>query len=94
MSKKTKQYTRYIRDPKLEPYIIQLDDYCYAVHKEIIAEESGIPYQQNVGYYANFNQALKAIAKAKTKSNNYDSVNEFLATYEKITNEINSLTYL
>ena len=44
MSKEKKTYTRYLKDPILEPYYIQLDDYGYVLHKGIIAEESGKEY--------------------------------------------------
>ncbi len=61
-TKESKQYTRYIKDPLIEPYYIQLDDYCYAVQKGITAEESGKEYQQTLGYYTSLGNALDAIA--------------------------------
>jgi hypothetical protein len=38
-TKESKQYTRYIKDPLIEPYYIQLDDYCYAVQKGIMLKK-------------------------------------------------------
>ena len=58
---------RFIKDPALEPYYIQLDDYCYAVQEIIIAQESGKEYQNTLGFYTNFSNCLKAIAKDKVK---------------------------
>ena len=82
--KESKQYTRYIKDPLIEPYYIQLDDYCYAVQKGIIAEESGKEYQQTLGYYATLGKALEAIAKNEAMSISYDTIQEYIDNYNQI----------
>ncbi len=56
MSKEKKTYTRYLKDPVLEPYYLQLDDYGYVLHKSITAGESGNDYSQVIGYYNNLAQ--------------------------------------
>ena len=83
---------RYIKDPKLEPYFIQLDDYCYAVHKMIVSQESGKEYQSTVGFYSNFDAALRAIAKNQVNSKSYESVNEFIIEYKSVLTKLESLS--
>lgn len=85
---------RYIKDPALEPYFIQLDDYCYAVHKMVVSQESGKEYQSTVGFYRDFDNALKAIAKNQVKSKSYESINSFLEEYNSVINRLESLTRL
>ena len=89
MSKEKKTYTRYLKDPILEPYYIQLDDYGYVLHKGIIAEESGKEYSQVIGYYNNLAGALKALAKNDTMNKSYDSLQEFISHYESVINKLN-----
>lgn len=90
-TKESKQYTRYIKDPLIEPYYIQLDDYCYAVHKGIIAEESGKEYQQTLGYYTSLSNALEAIARDEAMSVSYDTIQEFINTYNQIMNRLSKV---
>lgn len=90
-TKESKQYTRYIKDPLLEPYYIQLDDYCYAVQKGIIAGESGKEYQQTLGYYTSLSNALQAIARDEAMSVSYDTIQEFINTYNQIINRLSKV---
>ena len=90
-TKESKQYTRYIKDPLIEPYYIQLDDYCYAVQKGIMAEESGKEYQQTLGYYTSLSNALEAIARDEAMSVSYDTIQEFINTYNQIMNRLSKV---
>jgi len=85
---------RYIKDPILEPYFIQLDDYCYAVQQVIIAQESGKEYQNTLGFYSDFGSCLKAIAKNEVKKGSYESIKEFLEEYNRIIEKLKSVTDL
>jgi ppGpp synthetase/RelA/SpoT-type nucleotidyltranferase len=89
MSKEKKTYTRYLKDPVLEPYYLQLDDYGYVLHKSITAGESGNDYSQVIGYYNNLTSALKALAKNNSMSKNYDSIQAYIDNYESIINKLN-----
>ena len=89
MSKEKKTYTRYLKDPVLEPYYLQLDDYGYVLHKSITAGESGNDYSQVIGYYNNLASALKALAKNNSMSKNYDSIQAYIDNYESIINKLN-----
>lgn len=92
--KESKQYTRYIKDPLLEPYYIQLDDYCYAVQKGIKVEESGREYQQTLGYYVTLERALSAIAKDEAKNQSYNSLQGFIDKYNEVTNRLSKIINL
>jgi len=94
MKKKDTKTTRYIKDPLLTPYYIQLDDYCFGVHKAITAEESQKEYHQTIGFYKNLNSALSAIAKDEVMSKNYDSIKNFIEEYNIIINRISNITTL
>jgi len=89
MSKEKKTYTRYLKDPVLEPYYLQLDDYGYVLHKSITAGESGNDYSQVIGYYNSLASALKALAKNNSMSKNYDSIQAYIDNYESIINKLN-----
>ena len=90
-TKESKQYTRYIKDPLIEPYYIQLDDYCYAVQKGLTAEESGKEYQQTLGYYQTLGKALEAIAKNEAMSISYDTIQDYIDNYNKIVNRLSKI---
>ena len=87
-TKESKQYTRYIKDPLIEPYYIQLDDYCYAVQKGIMAEESGKEYQQTIGYYKTLGTALEAMARDEAMGISYDTIQSYITQYNQIINRI------
>jgi len=90
MNKKAKKsYTRYLKDPILEPYYLQLDDYGYVLHKGIVAEESGNDYSQVIGYYNSLAGALKALAKNDSMSKSYDSIQAYIDNYESVINKLN-----
>jgi len=90
MNKKAKKsYTRYLKDPVLEPYYLQLDDYGYVLHRNIVAGESGRDYSQVIGYYNNLAGALKALAKNHSMSKSYDSIQAYIDDYESIINKLN-----
>ena len=90
-TKESKQYTRYIKDSLIEPYYIQLDDYCYAVQKGITAEESGKEYQQTLGYYKSLGNALEAIARDEAMGISYDTIQEYIDRYNQIVNRLSQV---
>jgi ppGpp synthetase/RelA/SpoT-type nucleotidyltranferase len=89
MSKEKKTYTRYLKDPVLEPYYIQLDDHGYVLHRSITAEDSGKEYSQVIGYYNTLAATLRAIAKNDSMSKSYDSIQSYIDNYESIINKLN-----
>jgi hypothetical protein len=86
--KKNQQYTKYLKDPILEPYFIQLEEGCYTVHKNVISDNSR-EYSQKIGHYINFYTALSKVAEDITKSQSYDSIQDFINEYKKTINQLN-----
>jgi len=85
--KKDQQYTKYLKDPVLEPYFIQLEESCYTVHKNVI--ESKKEYSQKIGHYKSLSTALSKIAEDTAKNQSYDSIKGFMNEYETIINNLN-----
>jgi hypothetical protein len=90
MAKPSKSNLRFIKDPAMEPYYIQLDDYCYIAQKSTYSE-SGKEYQMTLGHYGNLNSCLEAMARDKAKLNNYDSLKEFVNQYESVYEQFKTL---
>jgi len=86
--KKDQQYTKYLKDPVLEPYFIQLEEACYTVHKNVTSSNNK-EYSQKLGHYTTFYSALHKIAEDITKSQSYDSIQEFINEYKKTINQLN-----
>lgn len=88
-----KEYTRFINDPVMEPYFISMDDNCMTVNIKVTPDarysDSGKEYTKIVGHYSNLGSALKSIAKDKVNSKSYNSIQEYMTTYQ---NMINSFT--
>lgn len=91
MAKKKGSNLKFLRDPKLGPYQVQLDEHCFIAQKNTTSAESGNVYTNVIGHYNSLSNALKAIATDELKSTNYDSLSSFLETYEKITNRLENL---
>ena len=68
---------RYIKDPVLEPYFIQVDDLNYSAFKKIIPD-SGIPYDSCIGHFSNLAKALERIAEHEVRQESYSSLKEYI----------------
>jgi hypothetical protein len=90
MAKPSKSNLRFIKDPAMSPYYIQLDDHCYIAQKSIYSE-SGKEYQMTIGHYGSLNGCLEAMARDKAKLNNYDSLKEFVNQYESVYEQFKTL---
>ena len=90
MAKPSKSNLRFIKDPALEPYYIQLDDYCYIAQKSTFSE-AGKEYQNTLGHYSKLSGCLEAIARDDAKSRNYDSIREFIEKFEAKNEELTKL---
>lgn len=93
MAKATKTNLRFITDPVLEPYYIQLDDHCFIAQKRTFSE-TGNEYQNTIGHYGQLGNCLEAIARDSAKSKSYDSIREFVKTFEQKSEEIKNLIRL
>ena len=81
---------KFIKDPALGDYFIQVDDLNYSAFLKI-TPDSGIPYDSCVGHYSNLSNALERIAEHKVRQQSYDTIKEYLKEYEQIKNELKNL---
>jgi hypothetical protein len=90
---KEKEYTRYVKDPIMEPYFISMDDNCLTVNISVTPDarysDSTKEYTKVVGHYSNMASALKSIAQNKVNSQSYDSIKEYMATYTSLVEDFN-----
>jgi hypothetical protein len=90
MAKPSKSNLRFIKDPAMEPYYIQLDDYCYIAQKSTYSE-AGHEYQNTLGHYSSLSGCIEAIARDDVKSRSYDSIREFVERFEVKSKELKNL---
>jgi hypothetical protein len=90
MAKPSKSNLRFIKDPALEPYYIQLDDYCYIAQKSTYSD-AGNEYQNTIGHYGTLSGCIEAIARDSAKSESYDSLREFVERFENKALELKTL---
>ena len=90
MAKPSKSNLRFIKDPELNPYYIQLDDYCYIAQKSTYSEV-GNEYQSTIGHYTTLGACLEAMARDGAKSQSYNSLKEFVNQYESIYEKFKNL---
>ena len=93
MAKPSKSNLRFIKDPILAPYYIQLDDHCYIAQKSTFSE-SGKEYQNTIGHFGKLSTCLEAIARDGAKSQSYDSLKEFVERFEQKSEELKNLIRL
>jgi hypothetical protein len=93
MAKPSKSNLRFIKDPKIEPYYIQLDDYCYIAQKSTYSE-AGHEYQNTLGHYTTLGGCLEAIARDDAKSESYNSLREFVERFENKAKELKNIIKL
>lgn len=88
-----------IRDPKIEPYFISKDAYCYTIYKNVIPDtkytennQPGKEYQKSIGHYSSFGSCLKALAKEKLDNKqHYDSIKDYIQTFKNLETSIKEL---
>ena len=93
MSKASKSNLRFITDPILEPYYIQLDDHCFIAQKRTFSVK-GNEYQSTIGHYGKLGNCLEAIARDSAKSKNYSSLKTFVEAYESKSEKIKNIINL
>jgi hypothetical protein len=90
MAKPSKSNLRFIKDPAMSPYYIQLDDYCYIAQKSTYSE-AGKEYQMTLGHFGTLSGCLEAMARDEAKSQSYNSLKEFVNQYESIYEKFKNL---
>jgi hypothetical protein len=88
-----------ITDPLLEPFFITKDEYSYTVKQNVTSDASHFrakgkakTYEKSLYYFANMDQALQKIADLKSDVGNFDSLEEYINNYIKISNNIKNYT--
>lgn len=86
---KEKEYTRFVKDPIMEPYFISIDDHCVTVNISITPDarytDSVKEYTKIIGHYSNMGSALRTIIKNKINNHSYDSLKEYMNEYNSLT---------
>jgi len=91
--------TTIIRDPKIEPFFISKDAYCYTIFKTVTPDirytegnKPGKDYVKPLGHYSSFASCLKALAKEKVDNNqSYESIQEYIQTFKSLETSIKEL---
>jgi hypothetical protein len=91
--------TTIIRDPKIEPFFISKDAYCYTIFKTVTPDvrytegnKPGKDYIKPLGHFSSFASCLKRLAKEKVDNNqSYDSIQEYIQTFKKLEDSIKEL---
>ena len=88
-----------ITDPLLEPFFITKDEYSYTVKQNVTSDASHFrakgkakTYEKSLYYYSKFEQALQKIATLKADVENFDSLEEYINNYMKISTNIKNYT--
>ena len=81
---------KFIKDPALGDYFIQVDDLNYSAFLKIIPD-SGIPYDSCVGHFSNLSKALERIAEHKVRQQSYDTIKEYIEELKNIKNELKNI---
>jgi hypothetical protein len=97
---RTRKTLQILKDPKLEPFFITVDDYCFTV-KEIVSPDATHfksngkrkEYERSLFYVPNLGMAISKIIDLKMGTEDFKSLNEYLETYTIIKNEIKEYTH-
>jgi len=88
-----------ITDPLLEPFFITKDEYSFTVKQNVTSNASHFrskgkakTYEKSLYYFANFEQALQAIAKLQSNTEDFNSLDEYINNYQKISINIKNYT--
>ena len=89
-----------ITDPKMEPYYIGKDTYCYTVYEVVTPQEKyleknseGKDYEKPVSHHSDFGSALKRVMKEKLnrEKGHYTSIKEYIERWDKLRKELKEI---
>ena len=100
MSKTTRRKSiQTITDPLLEPFFITKDEYSYTIKQNVTSDATHFrskgnakTYEKSLYYFTHLGQALNKIAELQAGVDNYDSLNDFIENYTKISTNIKKYT--
>jgi hypothetical protein len=80
-------HLRYIKDPLLNPYYIQIDDYNFTLCKEC-PTEGNADYETKLGHYTSVSNCLEALVKDTCRQHNYESLQDYIDQYKNLQNKL------
>lgn len=89
-----------ITDPKMHPYYIGRDTYCYTVYEIVTPQEKylekgseGKQYEKPLAHYSNFGSALQRVAKEKLNNerDHYSSIKQYIERWDELIIELKQL---
>ena len=96
---KTRKSIQTITDPLLEPFFVTKDEYSYTVKQNVTSDASHFrskgnskTYEKSLYYFTNLGQALNKIANLQAGMESYDSLEEYINQYTKISTNIKNYT--
>ena len=98
MTKKRKSI-QIITDPLLEPFFITKDEYSYTVKQNVTSDSTHFrskgnakTYEKSLYYFTRFDQALNKISDLKSDMESFNSLEEYINNYTKISTNIKNYT--
>ena len=89
-----------ITDPRMEPYYIGKDTYCYTVYEVVTPQEKylekdseGKDYEKPVSHHSDFGSALKRVMKEKlnNEKDHYTSIKEYIERWDELRKELKEI---
>jgi hypothetical protein len=74
-----------IEDELIAPYVIYFDGFSYTIVKP---KEKGT--DENIGYYNNFSNALKSVAKLLVNNSKTTTIADFIKRYDEIMTKLSN----
>jgi hypothetical protein len=88
-----------ITDPLLEPFFITKDEYSYTVKQNVTSDSTHFrskgnakTYEKSLYYFTRFDQALNKISDLKSDMESFNSLEEYINNYTKISTNIKNYT--
>ena len=88
-----------ITDPLLDPFFITKDEYSYTVKQNITSDSTHFrskgnakTYEKSLYYFTRFDQALNKISDLKSDMESFNSLEEYINNYTKISTNIKNYT--
>ena len=88
-----------ITDPLLEPFFITKDEYSYTVKQNVTSDSTHFrskgnakTYEKSLYYFTRFDQALNKTSDLKSDMESFNSLEEYINNYTKISTNIKNYT--
>jgi hypothetical protein len=88
-----------ITDPLLDPFFITKDEYSYTVKQNVTSDSTHFrskgnakTYEKSLYYFTRFDQALNKISDLKSDMESFNSLEEYINNYTKISTNIKNYT--